>query len=75
MTEQQKTENQNLRFRSGQVNSESHLVSFLYDLMRDHLPCGKVEEIVRESLHEGETRFTNGYLANYAEDLAVRLLK
>jgi hypothetical protein len=50
-------------------------VAFLYELMRDHLPPGKVEELVRNSVdHQGERwEFTNGYLAMYADDLARRL--
>jgi hypothetical protein len=46
--------NQSLRINSGQVNNSSKLVSFLYELMRDYLPPGQVEEIIRNSCHEGE---------------------
>lgn len=35
--------NQKLRIRSGEVNIDSKLTSFLYELMRDHLPPGEVE--------------------------------
>jgi len=62
-----------LRMNSGEVNSSSKLVSFLYELMRDHLPPGKVEEIVRNSCQPEECYYTNGYLANYAKDIANRL--
>lgn len=65
-------ENGALRERSGQVDSNSRLVSFLYDLLRDHLPAGKVEELVRNA-QKTPVRFTNGFIANYAEDLAKRL--
>jgi hypothetical protein len=41
--------------------------------MRDHLPTGTVEEIVRASEQESEVIYTNGWLAQYAEDLANRL--
>lgn len=62
-----------LRNRSGSVQIDSKLVSFLYELMRDHLPPGKVEEIVRASEGESNVVYTNGWLAQYAQDLANRL--
>lgn len=61
-----------LRERSGSVNVKSRLVSFLYDLMRDHLTAGQVEEILSET-QDVEVAYTNGYLAQYAWDLAQRL--
>lgn len=68
MTEQNKL----LRIRSGEVNIHSKLTSFLYDLIRDHLPAGTVESLVREA-QEPDVQYTNGWLAKYAEDLALRL--
>lgn len=65
-------ENIALRERSGSIKINSKLVSFLYDLMRDHLSPGEIEEIVRAS-QEPEVVYTNGWLAKYAEDLANRL--
>jgi hypothetical protein len=65
--------NEALRKRSGRIDSIEPVVSFLYELMRDHLPAGTVERIVRNSLGADRTTFTNGYLAKYAEDLADRL--
>ena len=62
-----------LRSRSGEVQINSKLVSFLYELMRDHLPAGVVEEIVQASEGESNVVYTNGWLAKYAEDLANRL--
>jgi hypothetical protein len=61
-----------MRDRSGSVASEDPLVSFLYVLMRDVAPPGVIEELVgsREL-----TIFTNGWLANYAKDIAERLRK
>lgn len=61
-----------LRERSGTVSINSKLVSFLYELMRDHLPPGKIEELVRAS-QEPDVTYTNGWLAKYAQDLANRL--
>lgn len=67
-----KSETDSLRERSGTVKINSKLVSFLYELMRDHLPTGKVEELVRAS-NDPDVTYTNGWLALYAQDLANRL--
>lgn len=61
-----------LRKRSGDVRIKSKLVSFLYELMRDHLPPGEVEKLVKAS-QDPDVSYTNGYLAKYAKDLANRL--
>lgn len=55
------------------VTDADHLVSFLYELMRDHVPIGIIEGVVKTSLHKGETEFCNGWLAQYAQDVAKRL--
>lgn len=62
-----------LRERSGSVLIDSRLVSFLYQLMRDHVTPGIVEEILNESIPEPNVLYTNGWLAKYAEDVANRL--
>jgi len=52
------------------------LVSFLYILLRDHLPSGVVEQIVYDVYTAEDieyTRYTNGWLASYAKDIADRL--
>lgn len=55
--------------------SKSALVSFLYELMRDHVPCGTVEKLVKDANpYNANIEFSNGYLAQYAEDLANRLI-
>ena len=63
-----------LRKRSGTKRSYDKLVSFLYVLMRDHLPAGAVEEIMLKQVElKGESVFTNGWLAEYSKDIAKRL--
>lgn len=68
-----------LRERSGSVDSSDPLVSFLYILMRDHLPAGVVEgimqkHVVLEGTDDGdESQFSNGFIARYAKDVAARL--
>lgn len=64
-----------MRERSGNVNIDSYLVSFLYELMRDHLTPGLVEEILQNSIKESNVVYSNGWLAKYAEDVASRLIK
>lgn len=61
-----------LRKASGGVKDNTRLVSFLYDLMRDHLPAGTVQRLVMDA-QELPVEFTNGYLAKYAKYLAKRL--
>lgn len=62
-----------LRERSENVKINDKLTSFLYQLMRDYVPAGVVEEMVMQSEDNVETLYTNGWLARYAEDLANRL--
>lgn len=68
-------ENELMRDRAGKVDSNDKLVAFLYDLMRDYLPVGEVEKIIRENNVKDITsyQFTNGHLANIAKDMAERL--
>jgi hypothetical protein len=67
--------NQRLRDASGNIVGTSHLTCFLYLLMRDHLPMGVVEQIAIDSqAAKGTTiEYTNGWLAQYAQDVAQRL--
>lgn len=68
--------NDELRKRSGCVDSDDPLVSLLYSLLRDHMHPGTLEALVRQ-IEGGAaglyTRFTNGWLASYAKDLADRI--
>lgn len=67
-------QNESMRRRSEEVTSDCRLTAFLYDLMRDHVPPGKVEEIVRSLFKPGACyQYTNGWLALYAADLAARI--
>ena len=59
--------------RSGEVTSTDPLVPLLYEIVRDHLPIGVIEEIV-QGIEIGTTYvFSNGWLAEYAKDAASRL--
>jgi hypothetical protein len=64
-----------IRERSGNVSSSDPVVSFLYVLMRDYVPTADVEEIMQKiaGCSKEETQFSNGWLAQYAEDVASRL--
>ena len=67
--------NENLRFESGNFNSDDPLVGFLYLLMRDHILCGDIESIMKviEGSKSNSVEYTNGYLAKYAENISNRL--
>lgn len=72
-----------LRLTSGSVKSSDPLVSFLYELMRSYITPGDVETILANIIEEqsniskGNNKdyviFTNGYLANYAINIASKL--
>lgn len=67
--------NEGLRVRSGNVVSGNRLAAFLYDLMRDQVPPGVIEEIVRKLPKPGQdVVYTNGWLASYCEDVAKRII-
>ncbi len=61
-----------LRKRSDAVRYKGQLTSFLYELMRDEVTPGVVEQIVNTSPDE-PVLYTNEWLAQYAADLAERL--
>lgn len=60
--------------RSGQKSSTDPLVTFVYLLLRDHLTAGDMEELLK-ALPESQVlaKFSNGWLASYAEDVVARL--
>lgn len=61
---------------SGPVSDPTPLTSFLYVLMKDHLPVGVVDQIVNSNEDAGfeyKPFFINGYLAKHAQYLAERL--
>lgn len=67
--------NEQLANATGNVEIDNKLTAFLYELMRDHLPAGKVEELVRSNECSAHIKYTNGYLADYAHLLSKRLTK
>lgn len=74
-----------MRLRSGGVRLRTRLVSFLYELARDHLPTGLIERVVENIQIEQEDMIdkgedpnkdlvaSNGWLAKWAGDVAMRL--
>jgi hypothetical protein len=61
-------------------STKSTLTTFLYQLMRDHVTPGVIEGLVlqdEKANAEGHDTFvlTNGYLAEYAAEVADRLTK
>ena len=67
--------NEDITQTSGNITSDDPLVSFLYELIRDHLPAGEVQRIVNNSQATRPTLFCNGWLVKYAEYLAAKLNK
>ena len=63
-----------MKERSGQVSSTSKLVMFIYILGRDYLTLGEIEEIMLD-MSEEKVIFSNGWLAEYANDVAKGLDK
>lgn len=64
--------NAKLREASGNMDSESKLIAFLYDLMRDHITPGAVEKLLRANENPNAS-YTNGWLAQYAQYVAAEL--
>ena len=70
-----------MREASGERVTHSFLVVFLYILMRDEVTPGRIERIMLSISNEndqdavGEFKMTNGWLTQYAEDIASRLLR
>lgn len=64
-----------LRKASGSMKTDSKLISFLYELMRDEVTPGRVEEILQKSLFEdGTIELSNGWLGKYAGYVASKLI-
>ena len=63
-----------MRERSGDVHIDDLLTSFLYELMRDHVTPGTVEQIMLNTT-ESKVTYSNGWLARYANDVANRLCR
>lgn len=63
-----------MREISGTIKDDDKLVCFIYQLGRDHLSLGKIEEIMMNIKNEKmEYTYTNGWLAQYAQDVTSRL--
>ena len=63
----------NMFKRSKEIVDDNKLVNFIYILGRDHLTLGRIELIFKDHVSEKKTIYSNGWLANWAQDLAKRL--
>lgn len=72
-----KGKNAKIKKDSGSVKLSGTIASLLYELMRDHVPPGIIEEVVRHVEAEGaeDIQCCNGWLGLYANYLALRLEK
>lgn len=61
--------------RSGRITSDDKLVLLLYRLLRDHVLPADLEEIVMDIERDNNKHYTfsNGWLAQYAEDILKRI--
>jgi hypothetical protein len=62
-----------IRERSGSITIDCKLTSFLYTLMRDHVQPGDIEDIMLNHVPDAPVEYCNGWLAKYAQDVAIRL--
>jgi hypothetical protein len=63
-----------IRKQSGEINSNDKLTCFMYLLGRDHLPLGIIEEIMLKIQDKDmEIEYSNGWLAQYAQNISSRL--
>ena len=65
--------NRRMRYKSGEIDDERALVCFFYLLARDHLPMGIIEEVVQTSLDFSKNQYTNGWIAQWAQDVTDRM--
>jgi hypothetical protein len=67
-----------MRNASGRIGDNSRLVAFLYVLMNNHLTPGAVEDIMHNHVEAVELKterlYTNGWLAQHAQNIAERLI-
>jgi hypothetical protein len=67
-------ENERMRTASGNIETNTRLVAFLYLLARDEMPTGLIESCIDNAIDQPPPyRFTNGWLAEWAADAAGRL--
>lgn len=75
--------NQALVQRSGNFSTNSNLVAFVYELLRDHVLPGDMLKVVDDSAveHINDSnyeqpmwRLSNGWLAQFARDIVRRLI-
>jgi len=63
----------NISNESGNVVIKSRLVSFIYVLLRDYITPGKIEDIISNNTSNKRVKYSNGWLAKYAENISNRL--
>lgn len=66
------------KFKTEQFTTDDPLVVFLYVLLRDYVPFGKVETIMQQQIENdmlGEGFLSEPTIARYARELAERLKK
>jgi hypothetical protein len=70
----QKLMHKKLVAAAGTFTTSDRVTSFLYELMRDHLPAGVVQEILVNT-PPGKQTLSNWWIASYADWVAKELQK
>lgn len=71
-------QNEEIRKTSGEVviaGENSQIVALFYILLRDKFPAGELENLVSSVEKDIEYKFSNGWLARYAEFLVKKIIK
>lgn len=68
-----RTPAQEALFKASGEQRLNKLESFIYVLLRDHVPAGVVAEVLADSLQAEVSECTNGFLAQYARWVAREL--
>ena len=54
---------------------EERVVSFIYELGRDHLPLADLEQVTRNTENIDVTNYSNKHMEQYAREIKERLKK
>lgn len=63
-----------LRTDTGALKSTDPLAAFIYHLLRDELASGVVEGLAMKAVKNADAIYSNGFLLQYAENIANRLV-
>lgn len=70
-----KDPNAEMHRRSGAIHEVDPMIALFYDLLRDHVAPGVLEDLVRDACKSAASTkvYSNGWLAEHAKDIVNRL--